>query len=78
MLLLLRIISLIAQNVFDTNTGQTDDVGVFGSSLSNEYALIAEHFGLKRDEISALAKGAIETIFGTEEDKEMLRGLVWK
>jgi adenosine deaminase len=63
---------------FDTNTWQTDDVGVFGSSLSNEYVLIAEHFGLNREEISELSKGAIGTIFGSEEDKERLRGLVWE
>ncbi|TVY38425.1 Adenosine deaminase-like protein [Lachnellula subtilissima] len=56
----------------------TDDVGVFGSSLSNEYALIAEHFGLDRDEICTLARGAIDTIFGSEEDKQRLREMMWK
>ena len=56
---------------------QTDDVGVFGSSLSNEYALAAEHFGLKRNEICELARSPIETIFGTEEDKKALRGVMW-
>ncbi|KFY15552.1 hypothetical protein V492_01916 [Pseudogymnoascus sp. VKM F-4246] len=29
----------------------TDDVGVVGSALSNEYALIAEHFGLEPEEL---------------------------
>ncbi|KAF4625497.1 hypothetical protein G7Y89_g12670 [Cudoniella acicularis] len=48
----------------------TDDVGVFGSSLSNEYALIVEHFGLDRAEICELARDAIDIIFGSEEDKE--------
>jgi adenosine deaminase len=52
-------------------------VGVFGSPLSNEYALIAEHFGLTREEICALAMGAIDCIFGGEEEKERLRGLTW-
>ncbi|KAE8444885.1 hypothetical protein EG329_014133 [Mollisiaceae sp. DMI_Dod_QoI] len=56
----------------------TDDVGVFGSSLSNEYSLIAEHFGLNRQEICDLARGAIDTIFGTEEEKDRLRALMWK
>ncbi|TVY49016.1 Adenosine deaminase-like protein [Lachnellula cervina] len=55
----------------------TDDVGVFGSSLSNEYALIAEHFGLDREEICRLARGAIDTIFGSEEDKQRLREIMW-
>jgi len=57
---------------------QTDDVGVFGSSLSNEYALIAEHFGLNRAEICELSRSAIVTIFGGEEDKERLRKLMWE
>ncbi|KUJ22106.1 Metallo-dependent hydrolase [Mollisia scopiformis] len=56
----------------------TDDVGVFGSSLSNEYSLIAQHFGLGRQEICELARGAIDVIFGCEEEKERLRGLMWK
>jgi adenosine deaminase len=56
---------------------QTDDVGVFCSSLSNEYALAAEHFGLKRDEICELARSPIETIFGTDEDKKRLREVMW-
>ncbi|KAK3938347.1 hypothetical protein QBC46DRAFT_460289 [Diplogelasinospora grovesii] len=55
----------------------TDDVGVFGSPLSNEYALVAEHFRLDRTEICALARGAIEVIFGGEEEKERLRGIMW-
>jgi adenosine deaminase len=56
-----------------TDFSQTDDVGVFGSSLSNEYALAAEHFKLSRAEILELARSPIETIFGTEEDKKALR-----
>lgn len=56
----------------------TDDVGVFGSTLSNEYRLIAEHFGLDRKEICELARGAIEIVFGGEEEKGRLRGLMWK
>ncbi|KAE9372334.1 Metallo-dependent hydrolase [Stipitochalara longipes BDJ] len=56
----------------------TDDVGVFGSTLSNEYALIAEHFGLDRKRICDLARGAIETIFGSEEEKRRLREIMWK
>lgn len=53
-------------------------MGVFGSSLSNEYALIVEHFTLDRQEICDLARGAVETIFAGEEEKERLRGLMWK
>ncbi|KAK0125430.1 hypothetical protein ONS95_000555 [Cadophora gregata] len=55
----------------------TDDVGVFGSSLSNEYRLVAEHFNLDRTEICELARSAIDTVFGTEEDKQRLREVMW-
>lgn len=57
---------------------QTDDVGVFGSKLSNEYALIAEHFGLEKNQICNLARGAIETIFGDDKEKQRLREIMWK
>ncbi|CZR57323.1 probable adenosine deaminase [Phialocephala subalpina] len=56
----------------------TDDVGVFGSTLSNEYRLIAEHFDLNRKEICDLARGAVEVIFGVEEEKERLRSMMWR
>jgi adenosine deaminase len=49
---------------------------VFGSSLSNEYALIAQHFGLNKKEIYELARSAIDTIFGSEDDKERLRDMM--
>lgn len=61
-----------------TKAKQTDDVGVFGSSLSNEYALIAQHFSLDRQEICDLARSAVDVIFGGEEEKDRLRGLMWK
>lgn len=59
------------------NHAQTDDVGVFGSPLSNEYALVAKHFGLGRPEICSLARGPIQVIFGSDEDKERLRHIMW-
>lgn len=55
---------------------QTDDVGVFGSPLSNEYRLVAEHFGLSESEIRALARKGIEVIFGGEEEKQRLRQIM--
>ncbi|KAK1827942.1 Metallo-dependent hydrolase [Podospora conica] len=56
----------------------TDDVGVFGSPLSNEYRIVANEFGLGRAEICALARGAVDVIFGGEAEKERLRGLMWE
>ena len=55
----------------------TDDVGVFGSPLSNEYRIVAREFGLDREAVCKLARGAMDVIFGGEEEKERLRGLMW-
>ncbi|KAJ3526350.1 hypothetical protein NM208_g11232 [Fusarium decemcellulare] len=55
----------------------TDDVGVFGSPLSNEYRLVAEHFDLDRSAVCGLARQAIGSIFGGEEEKERLRRIMW-
>ncbi|KZF26601.1 Metallo-dependent hydrolase [Xylona heveae TC161] len=53
----------------------TDDVGVFCSPLSNEYFLAASHFNLSFAEIVQLCKGAVEVIFGGDEEKDRLRSL---
>ncbi|KAJ4260563.1 hypothetical protein NW762_007306 [Fusarium torreyae] len=55
----------------------TDDVGVFGSPLSNEYRLVARHFGLDREAICGLASQSIGGIFGGEDEKERLRRIMW-
>ncbi|KAI1184454.1 Metallo-dependent hydrolase [Nemania serpens] len=55
----------------------TDDVGVFGSPVSNEWALIQEHFRLGRDDILGLARKGIDVIFGGEEQKARLREIMW-
>ncbi|KAI9831340.1 MAG: hypothetical protein M1819_005114 [Sarea resinae] len=54
----------------------TDDVGVFLSPLSAEYALVAHHFGLSRADLVALSRRAIDMIFAGEAEKERLRSLV--
>ncbi|KAK1957346.1 adenosine deaminase [Colletotrichum sublineola] len=56
----------------------TDDVGVFGSPLSNEYRLVAEHFSLSRDDICTLTRRGIESIFGGDGEKDRLRQVMWK
>lgn len=55
---------------------QTDDVGIFGSPLSNEYRLVAKNFGLSVSEIRALARKGIDVIFGGEEEKQRLRRIM--
>ena len=52
----------------------TDDVGIFESSLSEEYALAAKHFGLSRKQLWDLGRGAVNLIFGGEKEKER----VWR
>ncbi|THZ17512.1 Metallo-dependent hydrolase [Aureobasidium pullulans] len=54
----------------------TDDVGIFESSLSNEYLLAARHFGLDRKQLLELSKGAVDTIFGGQEEKERMLWLI--
>jgi len=51
----------------------TDDVGVFCSQCSNEYVVVATHFGLSRLELWELSLQAIDVIFGDEAMKTTLR-----
>lgn len=51
----------------------TDDVGVFCSSLSTEYLLVAQAFGFNQVELLALCSRAVDAIFGEEEEKARLR-----
>ncbi|KAJ4359392.1 hypothetical protein N0V95_002223 [Ascochyta clinopodiicola] len=53
----------------------TDDVGVFCSPLSAEYALAAQHFSLTRGEIKALCIRAVDSIFAGDDEKHRLRSL---
>ncbi|GAB1320323.1 hypothetical protein MFIFM68171_10533 [Madurella fahalii] len=55
----------------------TDDVGIFGSPLSNEYALVAQHFRLSRAQICTLVRKGVEVIFGGEQEKQRLRSILW-
>ncbi|KAI1419474.1 Metallo-dependent hydrolase [Xylaria sp. FL1777] len=56
----------------------TDDVGVFGSPVSNEWRLIQQHFQLKREDILGLARRGIDTIFGGDAQKARLREIMWQ
>ena len=47
-------------------------MGVFGSPLSNEYRLVAEAFGLGKDDLMRLARKPIECIFGPEKERQRL------
>lgn len=62
----------------DILTNQTDDVGVFGSPLSNEYRLAAEHFNLSRQDVCDLARQAIHGIFGGHIQKQRLETIMWQ
>lgn len=47
---------------------KTDDVGIFCSSLSNEYLIASKHFNLSRNDILKMCKVAINSIFGGESE----------
>ena len=51
----------------------TDDSGVFSTSLSREYAIAAQAFGLSHAELWALAEGAIAHTFLPAPDQTLLR-----
>ncbi|KAI4765813.1 Metallo-dependent hydrolase [Aureobasidium sp. EXF-3400] len=54
----------------------TDDVGIFESGLSNEYLLAARHFGLDKKQLMELSRGAVDVIFGGEDEKERMKALL--
>ena len=54
---------------------QTDDVGIFCSTLSEEYFLCAKHFKLSRQEVKQLSEGAVDMIFAGEDEKSRLHAM---
>jgi adenosine deaminase len=52
-------------------------VGVFGSPVSNEWALIQEHFHLAKQDILDLARRGVDVIFGGDDQKTRLRAIMW-
>ncbi|QDS77107.1 hypothetical protein FKW77_000849 [Venturia effusa] len=52
---------------------KTDDVGVFCSPLSEEYALAAEHFHLAKEDLISLCERVVEITFASEAEKARLR-----
>ena len=51
-------------------------MGIFGSTLSNEYLLAAEHFNLSSKDLLDLCGCGIDSIFGDEDEKAKLRAAV--
>ncbi|KAH7324945.1 adenosine deaminase [Stachybotrys elegans] len=54
----------------------TDDVGIFRSSVSNEYLLLAQHFNLTRADIIKLSERSIVSIFSGQVEKDRLARLL--
>lgn len=54
----------------------TDDVGIFESPLSNEYALAMSHFGLSRRDTISLSRSAASCIFGSDAQKQRVQALL--
>lgn len=50
----------------------TDDVGIFGSSLSNEYLLAARHFCLSKQQLLNLSRQAMDVAFAGRERMQRL------
>ncbi|KAK2795742.1 hypothetical protein FQN52_003591 [Onygenales sp. PD_12] len=54
----------------------TDDVAFFGSPLSNEYLLAAEHFNLSRAMVLDMCKKGVNSIFAGPKEKTRLYNLL--
>lgn len=54
----------------------TDDVGIFESTLSNEYLLAALNFDLDKTQLVELCRGAVDSIFGGQAEKERISALL--
>ncbi|PGH06328.1 adenosine deaminase [Helicocarpus griseus UAMH5409] len=54
----------------------TDDVGFFGSPLSNEYLIAADNFNLSRGTLIDMCKKGVNTIFAGPEEKARLYSLI--
>lgn len=52
---------------------QTDDKGVFSTSLSHEYMWCMETFGLNQLQVTKMALEAIDYIFARGEVREILK-----
>lgn len=50
----------------------TDDVGIFGSSLSNEYLVASRHFGLGAQQLLDLSRQSVGAIFGGDAAKQRM------
>lgn len=55
---------------------KTDDVGVFRSTLSHEYLLVAQNFAIGHRELVDTCQNCIDAIFGGEEEKVKLKRLM--
>lgn len=51
----------------------TDDIGIFGSRLSNEYLLVAKYFSLSKETVVELSRQAIRAAFS---GKKRMMGLI--
>lgn len=54
---------------------QTDDKGVFSTTLSEEYMLTADTYGLSREQLWQMALSSIDYTFASEEEKTQLKDM---
>lgn len=54
---------------------QTDDKGVFSTSLSAEYHLAAQSFGLNKEDLWTLSADPVKYLFEDESTKEQVAKL---
>jgi adenosine deaminase len=54
---------------------QTDDKGVFATSLSQEYMMTADSYDLSREQLWQMALSSIDYTFASEEEKNHLKDM---
>jgi adenosine deaminase len=54
---------------------QTDDKGVFATSLSQEYMVTADSYDLSREQLWQMALSSIDYTFASEEEKNHLKDM---
>lgn len=55
-------------------TVNSDDPPMFDTTLTNEYLVLAEHFGFDIDDLAALSLRAVDAAFLPDAERAMLRG----
>ena len=55
---------------------QTDDKGVFRTTLSNEFEIVASHFNLEKSKLKEISMSSVKYSFARDEEKNFLKKII--